>query len=221
MIWPVIEGVSSRNRLGDGVGEIVGGEAQHLLVEDIDDVSLPAVGQRPGESLREEDRGPQIDVEMRLPCRAVERGKRVGLKARGVVDEAGRCAEGCGAIRDQLGKRIKSVEIGGKGGGLPAIPFDLGDKTVSLGRRPAIMHADAPTVGGEIERDDPAESSARAGHERGPVVFCFRHAVASEDWSQGSREQATLGERHRANKLRPFAGGSRGLLRASPEFSKE
>jgi hypothetical protein len=42
------------------------------------------------------------------------------------------------------------------------------------------MNADAPAAGAEIERDDPAEPSRRAGHEHGPLVFAFRHAVALE-----------------------------------------
>ena len=74
--------------LGDGVGEVFRIEAQNFLVEYVDDVAAGAVGKLLGEGLREEDRRPQIDLEVSLPTLSVEAFDRIPIEAGRVVDEA-------------------------------------------------------------------------------------------------------------------------------------
>jgi hypothetical protein len=73
------------------------------------------------------------------------------------------------------------------------------------------MDAHAPAAIREIERNGPAEPASRAGHERGPGILDFSHAVLLGVVAESNRKanswvpKATLSEPPSRNKGEPEA----------------
>ena len=78
---------------------------------------------------------------------------------------------------DQGRKGVQMAEIGGERRRRAAFSLDFGHQRQGLGRGGVIVDADPPAPIREIERDDPAEPAARAGHEHGAGILVLSHAV--------------------------------------------
>ena len=108
------------------------------------------------------------------------------------------CDQGC--------KRVQTAKIGGESGRFSALALDLRNQGQGVGRGGAVMDADPPAASREIERNGPAEPSARAGHEHGPGILVLRHAISLERCrrielpSEILRPTATLSEHPSRNK---------------------
>src|SRR5690606_2881603 len=110
--------------LGQGVGEVIGRDAQYALVDDVDDVGSGAGGQLRGEIAGEEDRRLGVQRHVQVVEVLVQGVDAVGLVDRGVVDQQGKRADRLAGPGHQPHAVGAPGKVGLDDGGAAAVTFD-------------------------------------------------------------------------------------------------
>src|SRR5262249_26368491 len=164
-----------QRRLGDGVGEEIGGEPPDALVDHVDHASRVILGQGAREGLGEKNRRAQIDVKLDLPTRPVEGLDRIRFEPGGVVDETARRRKRLGASLYKPAKLILSCEVGLERHGPRSKTLDIIDEFCGVSRGTLIVHANSPAAARQIECDGAPKAKRGSGHKRGTRALLFGH----------------------------------------------
>ena len=151
--------------LGDGVAVEVRIGCRDLGIEQVDDQSGPGPDAR-RKRLRQQGRRPQIDIEMRVPARRIERPGRIEDEARRIVDEQAWRRKAVERGHDRIGG-VRFGEIGLDDSGRP----DFGSERARFIERTFAVDKDVPAVGRQSARNLRADPPGAASHDRGAWSF--------------------------------------------------
>ena len=177
-------------RLRQRIGNKIGGEVPHSLVQQIDNDAFRLVRQGARHALRQQERGAQIGLHMDVPAFARRRVPDIVFEARGIVHQAAHRPQRLGRAADQACGFVFAPKVGRQGRGAPSHAANLRRQFLRRLARPAIVDRQIEALFRQVQRDGATDTMRRARDQGRARDGTCRGRATAQDAASPSREFA-------------------------------